>query len=103
MATKQKIVAKFSRYELWQIIDQHELLVEDRRKLEHLHAAARRLSKSALREFLLELDRDRLKELCRALGLDDGGTLKADIVDRLVGGSNDEAESSDAPRQDPDP
>ena len=34
-----------------------------------------------------ELSRDRLKELCRALGLDDAGREKAALVDRLTGAS----------------
>jgi hypothetical protein len=32
-----------------------------------------------------ELSRDRLKEVCRALGLDDGGREKSALVDRLAG------------------
>lgn len=34
---------------------------------------------------LAGLSRDRLKELCRALDLDDSGRMKADLVKRLVG------------------
>ncbi len=34
----------------------------------------------------VHLSRDRLKELCRALGLDDSGKEKAAIVERIVGG-----------------
>ena len=36
---------------------------------------------------LLRLSRDRLKELCRAFGLDDSGRRKADLTARLVGPS----------------
>ena len=38
-------------------------------------------------EMLLRLSRDRLKELCRAFGLDDSGRRKADLTARLVGPS----------------
>jgi predicted nucleotide-binding protein len=84
MPTKRKIVAEFTRDELWQVVDEHDLPVGDRRKLDELQAAVRRLSKSTLREVLLGFDRDRLKDICRTLGLDDSGKRKATIVDRLV-------------------
>lgn len=90
MPTKRKIVAEFTRDELWQIVDEHDLPVEDRRKLDDLQAAVCRLSKPTLRELLLGFDRDRLKEICRMLGLDESGKLKAIIVDRLVGVQNGE-------------
>lgn len=35
---------------------------------------------------LPELSRDRLKELCRAFDLDDGGREKGALIDRLAGG-----------------
>lgn len=98
MPTKRKIVAEFTRDELWQVVDEHDLPVEDRRKLDDLQAAVRRLSKSTLREVLLGFDRDRLKDICRTLGLDDGGKRKATIVDRLVvvrNGDDDESDTED--------
>lgn len=84
MPTKQRIIAELTRDELWAIVDYYELLVEDRRRLDHLQAAVRRLTRTELRGILLNLDRDRLKQICRHLDLDDSGKLKADIVDRLV-------------------
>jgi len=92
MPTKRKIVAEFTRDELWQVVDEHDLPVEDRRKLDDLQAAVCRLSKSMLREVLLGFDRDRLKEICRTLALDESGKLKAAIVDRLIGGQNGESD-----------
>jgi hypothetical protein len=37
--------------------------------------------KATLDEALAEFSRDRLKDLCRALGLDDGGREKSMLVD----------------------
>jgi predicted nucleotide-binding protein len=102
MPTKRKIVAEFTRDELWQAVDEHDLPVEDRRKLDDLQRAVRRLSKPTLREVLLGFDRDRLKGLCRTLGIDDSGKRKAAIVDRLVvvrnGDDDDESDTEDIPR-----
>jgi type I restriction enzyme M protein len=41
--------------------------------------------KATLAEFLPDLSRDRLKELCRSLDLDDSGRDKAALVERLIG------------------
>ena len=41
--------------------------------------------KARLDEILPDLSRDRLKELCRAFGLDDSGREKAEIAARLIG------------------
>ena len=43
--------------------------------------------KATVAAILGDLKRDRLKELCRALGLDDGGREKAVIIERLGGRS----------------
>lgn len=92
MPTKQRILAELTRDELWEIVDNYGLVVDDRRRLDHLQAAVRRLTRSELRKLLLELDRDRLKQICRHLELDDSGRLKADIVGRLIPESEDEEE-----------
>lgn len=85
MPTKQKIVTEFLRDELWWIVDAYKLPVDDRRRLDHLYAAVRRLPKSELRGIMLNFERDRLKEICRALELDDSGRQKSEIVARLLG------------------
>lgn len=97
MPTKQRIIAELTRDELWDIVDNYELMVDDRRRLDHLQAAVRRLTRSELRKLLLELDRDRLKQICRHLELDDGGRLKADIVGRLIPEEEDEPPDSPLP------
>jgi predicted nucleotide-binding protein len=95
MPTKKRIIAELTRDELWGIVDDHELLVEDRRRLDHLQTAVRRLTRTELREILLALDRDRLKQICRHLNLDDSGKIKADIVDRLILVHNEELDTDD--------
>ena len=55
--------------------------------------------KVRLDEVLQELSRNRLKELCRAFGLDDSGRRKADIVARLVGTGTES--KSDGPQAKP--
>lgn len=103
MPTKRKIVTEFTRDELWRTVDDYDLPVEDRRKLDDLQAAVRRLPKSVLHEILLGFDRDRLKEICRTLDLDDGGKLKAVIVDRLVGAHDNEPDDDSEPETHPKP
>src|SRR4029079_11672905 len=44
--------------------------------------------RAGLADLLGELSRDRLKEICRALGLDDAGKEKAVLVERLTGTSS---------------
>lgn len=54
-------------------------------------------SKNAtLAEVLSELSRDRLKEMCVAFGLDDGGREKALLVERLLGTTTNGAAESTA-------
>ena len=57
----------------------------DRHAREALEAAVASSKKATLAEILPGYARDRLKELCRALGLDDSGKEKAPIVARLLG------------------
>ena len=56
--------------------------------------------RATLAELLPDLSRDRLKELCRALGLEDGGREKSVIVERLVGRSSTTVLSDEPPRLD---
>src|SRR5262245_29914535 len=99
MPTKPKIVAALKREELWWIIDEYALPVEDRRRLDHLQAAVRHLPRSELREILLCFERERLKEICRDLGLDDSGKLIAEITDRLIGGRDIDIDEISEPKR----
>ena len=85
MTTKRAILEHLSRQELQAIADDTELEVRDRRVREDLIETAASSRKVVLEEFLAGYSRERLKELCRAVGLDDGGKEKAPIVARLLG------------------
>ena len=85
MPTKRAIFDQLTAKELRAAIDSHELHVDDRRVKTHLVDALAGSRKVRLDEVLLQLSRIRLKELCRAFGLDDSGRKKADIVARLAG------------------
>jgi type I restriction enzyme M protein len=85
MPTKRQVLDLLTRDELGGLVDRHEVIVADRRSKTHL---ADRLEEKApaLAELLAGFSRDRLKELCRDLGLDDTGKEKAALVERLAGG-----------------
>ena len=85
MPTKRAILAELTSHELRAVVDGYGLQVQDRRVKAHLVEAVARSRKARIGEILLDLSRDRLKELCRAFDLDDSGRKKADLVARLVG------------------
>ncbi len=87
MPTKRHVLDKLSRNELVALADQHDLAVADRRVRDQLVEAAAVSRKVVLTDFLATLSRDRLKELCGELGLDDGGREKALLIGRLTGTS----------------
>lgn len=84
MPTARQLLDLLTRDELLHLVDHHGVTVRDRRQKAHL---AEQLEAKAhpLPELLQGLSRDRLKELCRALGLDDSGKEKAAIIARLAG------------------
>jgi type I restriction enzyme M protein len=85
MPQKREVLALLLREELVTIVEQYELEVRDRRKRDDLVEAVGASRKATLGSILPDLARDRLKELCRALALDDSGREKSTLVDRLVG------------------
>lgn len=87
MPTKRQVLEILNRNELLALADLHELSVEDRRVREQLIDAAAGSRKVVLAEALATYSRDRLKELCRELGLEDGGREKTQLVERLTGAS----------------
>ncbi|MBK7538832.1 MAG: N-6 DNA methylase [Myxococcales bacterium] len=99
MASKRAILEHLSRSELQAIADTAKLEVRDRRvRQELIDAAAASSRKVALEVVIAAYPRDRLKELCRALGLDDSGKEKATLVDRLLGSERlDAAPADDTP------
>ncbi|MDD5309063.1 MAG: N-6 DNA methylase [Deltaproteobacteria bacterium] len=86
MPSKREIVSLLKRDELNEVVDLFGLEVSDRRARDGLVEAVASTRKAALEEILGGMKRERLKDLCRALGLDDSGKEKAEIVERLVGG-----------------
>ena len=87
MPTKRAILAELTPAELRTNLDFYGLSVDDRRVRTQLVDALSRSRTARMDEMLLRLSRDRLKELCRAFGLDDSGRRKADLTSRLVGPS----------------
>lgn len=87
MPTKRQVLENLSRNELLALADLHELAVEDRRVRNQLVDAAAGSRRVVLADALASLSRDRLKELCRELGLDDSGREKAQLIERLTGAS----------------
>src|ERR1017187_565573 len=87
MPSKRDVLHLLTRDELLSIADAFDLQVEDRRVKDKLVDAVAGSKKATLATFLPDLSRDRLKELCRALELDDGGREKIALVERLSGTS----------------
>ena len=84
MLSKRDVLSVLSRDELLAIVNRFELTPPDRRAKDGLIETVASSKKATLAEVLPELSRDRLKEVCRALGIEDGGREKANIVARLV-------------------
>ena len=85
MPSKRQILDQLKRDELIAAVERCELPVADRRVRDLLIAALASSRKATLAEILGDLKRARLKELCRTLGLDDGGREQAVIIERLTG------------------
>ena len=86
MTSKRTVLEALTRDELIFVADAFDLQVEDRRSKAKLIEAVAGSKKATLPAFLADYPRDRLKELCRALDLDDSGKEKAAIIERIVGG-----------------
>ncbi len=85
MPSKREILDQLKRDELLAAVDQVGLEVRDRRVRGELVEALAGSRKAPLAEVLGTLPRTRLKEICRALGLDDSGREKALLIERLTG------------------
>jgi type I restriction enzyme M protein len=83
MPTKRALLDLLTRDELHRLVDTYAIIVADRRLKAHLVDRVEEKG-PAVPALLGDLSRDRLKELCRALGLDDGGKEKAVLVARLA-------------------
>ena len=87
MASKRVVLELFSREELLSIAERFELEVSDRRIREQLLEAIASSKKATLAEVLPIFGRERLKGICRELGLDDAGKEKALIIECITGRS----------------
>ena len=85
MPTKRAVFPELTAEELRANVDYYELEVGDRRVKAQLVDALAGSRRARVDEILVALSRERLKELCRAFGLDDSGRKKADLVARLMG------------------
>ena len=84
MPTKRAVLGELTAEELRANVDYYELEVADRRVKAQLVDALAGSRSARLDEILGNLYRDRLKELCRAFGLDDSGRKKVDLIARLL-------------------
>ena len=91
MPTKRAILSELTADELRANVEHYELAVDDRRVKTELVEALAASRKARLDEILPDLSRNRLKELCRTLGLDDSGREKAEIAARLIGNATGNA------------
>ena len=85
MATKQNVLDLLSRDELLAAVDRLGLAVRDRRARAGLLHALTASKKTRLSDLLGFLPRERLRELCRELDLDDDGRNKAALIELLTG------------------
>jgi hypothetical protein len=87
MSSKRAILSELSRAELLAFAEQVQTEVSDRRVRQNVIDALAGSRRARVPAYLATLPRERLKELCRALGISDAGRDKGSIVERLVGGS----------------
>lgn len=85
MPTKRAILEHFTVDELRSVVDRFEIEIEDRRARGGIIHAIATAQTVDLEPVLAEMGRERLKELCRKVGLDDSGRDKASIIARLLG------------------
>jgi type I restriction enzyme M protein len=96
MPTPRQLLDLLTRDELLHLVDHHGVTVRDRRQKAHL-AEQLEAQGHPIPTLLGGFTRDRLKELCRAQGLDDSGKEKAAIIARLA----DATASGPTPRTKP--
>lgn len=85
MPSKRDVLALLTRDELLAVVDRFDLAPPDRRVKDGLVETVASSKKATLADVLPELSRDRLKDICRVLGLDESGREKSVLVERLAG------------------
>ncbi len=96
---KRRVLEALTRLELQAAVEQFDLQVADRRVKDQLVDVLVASRKATPTDILDGYSRDRLKELCRTLDLDDSGREKSLLIDRLAGtrASGHESAVSPAP------
>ena len=85
MASKRDIVEQLKRDELQSAVEVYDLEVRDRRVNEDMVDAVVRAKRVRIAEILAPMSRDRLKEICAGLQLDESGREKSLLIDRICG------------------
>jgi N-6 DNA methylase len=93
MPRKRDVLEALKREELVGAVDGFDVPVRDRRFRDELIEALTVSRRAGLTDILEGLSRNRLKEICRALDLDDSGREKAVIIARLAGRDSSPADS----------
>lgn len=97
MPRKRDVLETLKLDELFAAADRLDVPVRDRRVRDELIEALAASRKAGLPGILEGLSRNRLKEICRALDLDDSGREKALLIDRLAGQDGHAAPTNAAP------
>jgi type I restriction enzyme M protein len=97
MPSKRDLLFHLTRDELLAVVDRFALTPPDRRGKDGIVETVNASKKATLHEVLSILPRERLKELCRGLGLDDSGKEKAVIIERLAGSPVSAPEKAEKP------
>ena len=103
MPTKHAILSGLSAEDLRAYVDHYGLEVDDRRVKTQMVDALVGCEEATIEKILGDWYRDDLKALCRALGLDDSGRAKAEIVARIIRGCSRPERGGKVPPKEPPP
>jgi type I restriction enzyme M protein len=87
MPAKRSVIEQLTREELIAVVAAVDLAVDDKRVKANLVEAVASSKKARLEAILGDLSRERLKEICRGIGVDDSGREKQALIERLTGAS----------------
>jgi type I restriction enzyme M protein len=87
VSIKRKVLEALGKDDIQRLVAEFDVQVQDRRVRDQLVDGLVAAKAVQLPVVLESLSRDSLKDVCRALGLDDGGRDKAGLVARILGGN----------------